>query len=317
MPQFAPDGVPTIDGCRPVVLRVLADGKERKLSEIVDAVASELRLSDEVRAQRVSSGQGRLENRVGWACSSFSRAGIVDRPRRGWYRINDDGRAVNQRGLSEYSENDMLEWPQWRAYVAEIAERKNRDGVPGGSTTQSNTADIDVDADPIETISGRVKDLNDQVETELRQSLQASSPAFFERAVLEVLWALGDGGGRGEREHLGKSHDGGIDGVIRQDPLGLQNVYVQAKRYADGNTVGSPDINGFYGALAQRGADRGVFITSSSFSPAARTAAEKFGGKIVLIDGIRLTSLMLRYGVGVQARESFTVFGVDEDFFEE
>jgi restriction system protein len=146
--------------------------------------------------------------------------------------------------------------------------------------------------------------------------LQESSPEFFERAVLEVLWAMGYGGVQGDKEHLGKSHDGGIDGVIRQDPLGLQNVYVQAKRYADTNSVGSPDINGFYGALVRRGADRGVFITTSSFSPAAQEASRQFGGKIVLIDGIRLTSLMLHYGVGVEARQSFTVFEVNQDFFE-
>lgn len=147
--------------------------------------------------------------------------------------------------------------------------------------------------------------------------LQTSSPEFFERAVLEVLWAMGYGGALGQKEHLGRSGDGGIDGLIRQDPLGLQNVYVQAKRYADSNTVGSPEINGFYGALHRRGADRGVFITTSTFSPAANEAARQLGGKIVLIDGIRLTSLMLRYGVGVEERNKFVVFDINRDFFDE
>ncbi|MGK0720757.1 restriction endonuclease [Leucobacter sp. W1478] len=152
-------------------------------------------------------------------------------------------------------------------------------------------------------------------EAELRKLLQEASPEFFERAVLEVLWSMGYGGGQGQKEHLGKTSDRGIDGVIRQDPLGLQKVYAQAKRYADDNTVGSPDINGFYGARARRGADRGVFMTSSRFSPAAREAADQFGGKIILIDGLQLTSLMLQYGEGVESKAAFTLYSVDKDFF--
>lgn len=314
MAQFAPDGNPTIDGCRPAVLQLMSDGEERSLKEIIAGVATLLDLPSEIAAQRISSGQTRIENRVGWACSSFYRAGLLDRPRRGWYRINEDGREVARRNLSEYSEDDMREWKTWRSYLNELAERQARTNVKSLSheTSSKTTAE---EEDPLVLISSAVFSLNNDVETELRQSLQQASPEFFERAVLEVLWAMGYGGGQGEKEHLGKSNDGGIDGVIRQDPLGLQSVYVQAKRYGDGNNVGSPDINGFYGALARVGADRGVFITTSSFSSAAREAAKQFGGKVILIDGIRLTALMLRYGVGVEPRHNFTVFAVDQDFF--
>lgn len=319
MAQFALDGVPTIDGCRPVVLRVMADGVERPLRDIIAGVADEMQLSDDVREQTVSSGQGRLENRVGWATSSFFRAGLLERVRRGWYRITDDGRAVDRRDLTVYSEDDMREWPTWVEYLRELAERKQRQredtAEPAITGTQGEDS-IDAGSDPLSAVAEQVTRLNTEVETELRAALQAASPEFFEKAVLEVLWAMGYGGGHGEKQHLGKSHDGGIDGVIRQDPLGLQNVYVQAKRYADGNTVGSPDINSFYGALAQRGADRGVFITTSSFTPAATQAAAHLRGSIVLIDGIRLTSLMLRYGVGVEPKQVFTVFDVDQDFFD-
>lgn len=317
MAQFAPDGVPTIDGCRPAVLRVVNDGKERSTREIVEAVASLLNLADEVVEQRIPSGQSRLSNRVNWACSSFKHAGLLTRPRRGWYRITDDGLTVDRRNLQEYSEDDMQEWVTWHAYRTEIVERQQRaKSPPAKGAVHFDGADADAEVDPLSLVADNVKTLNADVETELRIALQESSPEFFERAVLEVLWAMGYGGVQGDKEHLGKSHDGGIDGVIRQDPLGLQNVYVQAKRYADTNSVGSPDINGFYGALVRRGADRGVFITTSSFSPAAQEASRQFGGKIVLIDGIRLTSLMLHYGVGVEARQSFTVFEVNQDFFE-
>ena len=312
MPQFAPDGNPTIDGCRPAVLRVLADGRQRALSEVVDLVAAHLELDEDVVAQRISSGQRRLQNRVAWACSSFARSKLLDRPSRGQYRITNDGRVVDARGLLEYSEQDMLEWPAWSKYVAEVEERKRAKQLDEGSGHDASDPSTD---DPVSSVQADVESWNDSVETELRTALQEASPEFFEKAVLEVLWAMGYGGGQGAREHLGRSGDGGIDGVIRQDPLGLQNVYVQAKRYADSNTVGSPDINGFFGALARRGADRGVFITTSKFSQDAETAASQFGGKIVLVDGIRLTALMLQYGIGVQPARQFTMFTVDHDFF--
>lgn len=327
MAQFAADGVPTIDGCRPAVLRLMSDGQLRPLKDIVSGVAGVMGLSEDVVAQRVSSGQGRLENRVGWACSSMRQAGLLERPQHGRYKISDDGQVVHARGLTEYSELDQKEWPAWRDYLLELAERKERQKAESGvSTESSNHAKMDElgtvsvgdsEIDPLSAVSDKVDELNDDVETELRAALQGSSPKFFEEAVLQLLWAMGYAGAQGEKQHLGKSHDGGIDGVIRQDPLGLQNVYVQAKRYADDNSIGAPDINSFYGALARQGADRGVFIATSRFTPAAKDAARQFQGRIVLIDGIRLTALMLRYGVGVEERQRFTVFSVNQDFFDE
>ena len=128
---------------------------------------------------------------------------------------------------------------------------------------------------------------------------------------------MGYGGTHGEKQHVGRTGDGGIDGVINQDALGLQKVCVQAKRYKDGNNVGSGDIRDFYGALRERGADRGVFITSSKFTEGAKRTVLSYNGEIVLIDGIRLTSLMLNYGIAVQKTREFTLFEIDEDFFDD
>lgn len=327
MAQFAADGVPTIDGCRPAVLALLADGAVQPLRDIVTGVATIMGLTDDVVAQKISSGQGRLENRVGWACSSMRQAGLLERPHYGRYRITEDGLSVHSRGLLEYSENDLKEWSKWIEYEAELAERKRRqnEGIQSSDKDHESLALEDEvedaadesEVDPLTAATEIVRQLNAATETELRVALQNSSPEFFEKAVLELLWAMGYGGGQGEKQHLGKSHDGGIDGVIRQDPLGLQNVYVQAKRYADDNAVGSPDINSFYGALARRGADRGVFITTSKFTPAAIDAAQQFNGRVILIDGIRLTFLMLQNGVGVEPHEEFTVYNVNHDFFDE
>lgn len=327
MAQFAADGVPTIDGCRPAVLRLMADGELRALKDIISGVAELMGLGDDVTAQKVSSGQGRLENRVGWACSSMKYAGLLARPQYGRYRITEQGRQVNARGLTEYSEQDQQEWATWRDYVKELAERKARQaseangdddsGQSGAISPSSPESFEDSGDDPLSAVSDKVDSINDGVETELRAALQSASPKFFEDAVLKLLWAMGYAGAQGEKQHLGRSHDGGIDGVIRQDPLGLQNVYVQAKRYADDNSIGAPDINSFFGALHRQGADRGVFITTSRFTKAAREASDQFQGRIVLIDGIRLTALMLRYGVGVQEQQKFVVYSVDQDFFEE
>ena len=315
MAQFAADGVPTTDGCRPVVLRVMADGEQQSLAQITDAVAEAMNLDEEVVSQTLSSGGSRLANRVGWACSSFTHAKLLTRPRRGQYVITENGREVAGRGLIEYSEHDMLEWPAWQAYQAELAERRSRTTDDHAAPVAPDTGSGEPD-DPSEAIEASVRAWNATVETELRMLLQEASPEFFEKAVLELLWAMGYGGGHGSREHLGQTNDGGIDGVIRQDPLGLQKVYVQAKRFRDTNTVGSPDINGFFGALHRVGADRGVFLTTSRFSPQAQEAARQFGGRIVLVDGIRLTALMLRYGVGVQPAQRHTLFAVDRDFFD-
>lgn len=174
------------------------------------------------------------------------------------------------------------------------------------------------EADSVQAMSETEQSYNAQTETDLRKRLQEVSPEFFEKAVIELLWAMGYGGAHGEKRHVGCSGDGGIDGIIQQDTLGLTNVYIQAKRYFDSNKVGEPEIRNFIGSLDSRGATLGVFITTSTFQPnAERTANNYRHGKIVLINGIKLTSLMLSYGIGVQKRREFSLYDIDDDFFED
>lgn len=303
------DRVPTIDEFRPVTLRVLADGEVHGFSQLCAAAAKHLQLSEMAMEERVPSGQPRYHNRMNWACSGLVKAGLLERPKRGMYRITEDGLAVDARGLTAYSEKDMLEWQRWREYQDEIAERKSAE------SRQPDSVSAETDFDPTEQAIELTRIHNASIETELRGKLQEGTPAFFEKAVVDLLWAMGYGGPHGEREHLGKSGDGGIDGVIRQDALGLNKVYIQAKRYADGNHVGRPAIQQFFGSLSSRGADRGVFITTSRFSEEAKREAEVYK-TIILIDGIRLTKLMLEYKVGVQPAQHLTFFQVDEDYFE-
>ncbi|MEL4161398.1 restriction endonuclease [Corynebacterium bovis] len=306
--------MPTIDEFRPVVLRVLSDGKERHFRDVVDRVARHLNLSPDERAEKTPSGSDRYVNRLTWACSGLTFAGLLERTKRGHYRITENGLIVHRRGLATYSEKDMWEWSAWQAYSGEVAAR--RAGAPVVSDVVV-PKDVD-DADPIEVMHGAEYDFNSQTETALRKRLQESSPEFFEKAVIELLWAMGYGGPHGEKQHVGRSGDGGIDGVIRQDALGLSTIYIQAKRYADGNRIGGPEMRNFIGSLVNNDGNLGVFITTSTFLPAAETAAAGYPhGTIILIDGLKLTSLMLDYGVAVNTARQFTLYEIDDDFFED
>lgn len=305
------DNTPTIDQFRPVVLRVLNDGMVRPVRQVCELVADHMGLRAEVRAEHIDSGQARYVNRINWACSGLTHAGLIARPERGHYQITDDGRAVDRRSLDSYTEQDMMEWSLWQAYQQEIAERK-------ASRGESQVVPATEASDPLEAMSTAERAYNAQTETELRKRLQESSPTFFEKAVVDLLWAMGYGGDKGEKQHVGRSGDGGIDGIIRQDALGLSNVYIQAKRYADTNKVGDPEIRNFMGSLDAHGATLGVFVTTSDFQPAAVKSAKSYRhGKIVLIDGIKLTELMLTYGVAVHTKREFILYDIDDDFFDE
>ncbi len=303
--------MPTIDQFRPVVLRVLNDGMVRPVRQVCELATDHMGLSAEVRAERIDSGQARYVNRINWACSGLTHAGLIARPERGHYQITDDGRAVDRRSLDSYTEQDMMEWSLWQAYQQEIAERK-------ASRGESQVVPATEASDPLEAMSTAERAYNAQTETELRKRLQESSPTFFEKAVVDLLWAMGYGGDKGEKQHVGRSGDGGIDGIIRQDALGLSNVYIQAKRYADTNKVGDPEIRNFMGSLDAHGATLGVFVTTSDFQPAAVKSAKSYRhGKIVLIDGIKLTELMLTYGVAIHTKREFILYDIDDDFFDE
>ena len=307
------DNTPTIDEFRPVVLAVLADGKVRGFRELCELVADAAGLTAETRGERLDSGQMRYRHRIGWACSTMTKARLLDRPKQAMYQITADGLTVARRNLPIYTGKDLVEWEAWREYQSEVAARRSADETPAGAVPE-----IEQDADPVEAIATRTRDFNAQVETDLRKRLQENSPEFFEKAVIDLLWAMGYGGDYGEKQHVGRSGDGGIDGIIHQDALGLTNVYIQAKRYADTNRVGEPEIRNFIGSLDAQGANLGVFITTSTFLDRAKvTAAGYRHGRIVLIDGLRLTKLMLAYGVGVEKAHEFTLYSVDEDYFEE
>ncbi|MFF2488049.1 restriction endonuclease [Microbacterium sp. NPDC058062] len=283
------------------VLRVMGDGAIRDRSEITEAAASEVGLTDAEREVTLTTGQPMYANRVGWAISHLTKAEALLRPERGRYIIGEHGRAL----LASYP-------GVTRDDVEKVTGYRRSRSVPG--PTADATDDVE-SLNPAELIDQGIKQIHAEVASELLARLLAKSPTFFEQTVVDLLVAMGYGGAEGQARVTTASNDGGIDGVIDQDTLGLSRVYVQAKRYAPDNAVNRPEVQGFVGALSGK-ADGGVFITTGRFSPGARQYAEVVPTRIILIDGDRLTSLMIRYGVGVQTKQTVQIVEIDEDFFE-
>lgn len=303
--------MPTWENFLVPCLAVLTDGSTRTRREMNGLAADLVGLSHDQRAIVISSGQPMYANRIGWALSQLARVGALARPSRGNYRITDAGRQVLQQFPNGITENQLDE-------LGDDPNSAIRPYVP--STRPKETPPIPIGPittlDPTEQIEQGVARIHVTVAKDLLERLRDKEPAFFEQAVVDLLMAMGYGGAGGGGMATQLVNDGGIDGVIDQDVLGLNKVYIQAKRYGSGNSVGRPELQGFVGALSGK-ADRGVFITTSTFSPSAREYAEhSTSSRLILIDGNRLTDLMIRFGVGVQIKNTFHVVEVDEDFFE-
>jgi restriction system protein len=287
------------------ILQMLGDGEPRHWRELRDHCAAQLKLSEDDLAELNASGHPRLDNRVQWANTYLFQARLVDRPRRGYVQINDRGRKV-------LADPPPVIDPSYLTRFSEFRDFQSRTRQSGSTEQSENVA---AQLTPLDSISAAVAESTEALRDELLQRVLAQPPEFLERLVLTLLTAMGYGGRGGAIEHRGRSHDGGIDGVIRQDALGVDRVYLQAKRYTD-KAVGRPDMQAFVGALHGVQADRGVFITTSRFSDEARAYVERISNRIILIDGKRLAELMELYDVGVQPEQTFTLKRIDEDFFE-
>lgn len=287
-------------------LQVLSDGRSRQRREVFDAVAERAGISDAARAETLKSGGARYEQRMGWVLSHLGKARWVDRPERGHYVINDAGRAA----LSKYSGG--FDYALAREVFAPFWPEK---GKPDPAKDAQEHLSVEV-SDPIEAIEDAVARIEATVGEDLLARLRTSHPDFFEQAVVDLLLKMGYGGTAQRGRRIGGSNDEGVDGLINQDALGLDQVYIQAKRYNEGNHVGREPIQAFVGALHGFGASRGVFLTTSSFTAGAIDYARKVQSRIILIDGARLVELMIAYRVGVQEKQKFSAVEVDEDYFE-
>lgn len=293
---------------RPVLI-VLSDGRTRTRRELIAEVLDEEAIAEDQRAILLASGQSSVENRVGWAMSDLTRAAAVTKPERGRFTITDIGQQLLAANAGSITKDTLRAIPAYNDY------EPRRQNVTV-STTPRGQVDENSELDPTEQIESGIELLRADVATDLLKRLQERHPDFFEEAVVKLLLAMGYGGAENRGRRIGGTGDGGVDGVIDQDALGLDQIYIQAKRYAPESTVGREAIQAFVGALAGRGASRGVFITTSKFSTQALDYAQAIPTRIILIDGKQLTNLMIRHSVGVQTAKVYAVVEVDEDFFE-
>jgi restriction system protein len=308
--------IPDFQSLMMPVLVQAADGEVR-ISDVVDSLALKLKLSDDDLADLLPSGkQTTFANRVHWAKSFLKQAGFVEATRRAHFRITDTGRSALESGIDRIDVNYLKQYPQFVAF-----QNRSRNIDESGDAIELAPVQPNSLKDDIQTPEARIRleyaFINATLADELLERLRASSPAFFENVVVKLLVAMGYGGTYAEAgKAIGKSGDDGVDGVIDQDTLGLDRVYIQAKRYKENNTIGPGAIREFFGSLDMKKASKGIFVTTSTFSAAAQDTAEKLGKRIVLIEGKLFSDLLIRFNVGCNITQTFEMKKIDEEFFE-
>jgi restriction system protein len=288
------------------VLSSLSDGAVRRPQEVSDAVARQLHISQDVQAEMLPSGaMSRYRNRILWALHYLKRAGVIESPARGKYVITERGRALLAEAPILINTKTLERYPEY----LEFSER---------SRPRSAGADIvaDLSLTPEERLSTAYEELQTHVAADVLERLRRTDPVRFESIVLEVLTAMGYGGSDPERASLtNRSYDGGLDGVIKEDALGLDRVVVQAKRH--NSPIDVKLIREFAGSLDEHGTDKGVFFTTDKFTGPALDYAKSIKKRIILIDGPELARLMVLHGVGVSTTTTLRVVRIDSDFFDE
>jgi restriction system protein len=300
------------------VLRSSENG-EVKISDVARQLEDELHLSPDERTQFLKSGQTRFENRVYWAKSYLGQAGLVDFTKRAHFCISKRGKDVLIENPERIDIKYLSQFPEFRAFRQRTHKAAEADDPVVAAEVSTDVPDGASSLTLDEVMRQAHGQLESSLAAELLQRLQTGTPKFFEKAVVLLLVGMGYGGGSVidlEKALVGGSGDGGIDGVIDQDLLGLDRIYMQAKRYADGNPVGPGAIRDFFGSLDMRRASKGVFVTASTFSSQASETVKQLGKRIVLIDGVQLARLMIRHHVGCRVEETLPIMEIDEEFFE-
>jgi restriction system protein len=289
------------------LLELASDGEEQSLRQAYEELANTFSLSDEERRELLPSGkQARFNNRVAWARTYMKQAGLLEDTRRGHFKITERGREALESG--ERIDSSYLE------RFDEFQEFKNRTSKADDGGSRGTTATGASDQTPEEQLEAAHQTLQADLSEEVLQAIKSCSPEFFERLVVDVLVTMGYGGSRKEAgQAVGRSGDEGIDGIIKEDRLGLDAIYIQAKRWEA--VVGRPEVQKFAGALQGARARKGIMITTSSFTKGADEYANGIDTKIILIDGARLAELMIEHNVGVTPVSRFEVKRLDQDYF--
>lgn len=293
------------------LVKLAADGQEHKITDAIEMFADRLGLSLEDREAMLPSGtQTRLYNRVTWALTYMTKSLLLEKTGRGKFKIAPRGLDVLKRNPPDINNTFLKQFPEYRAFTSAKTNASISSPI-----AQESSIDPDTSLTPLEQVEGGYKELRSTLIAELLERVRAMKPKMFEQLVVDVLVAMGYGGSQLDAAQVvGKSGDGGIDGVIKEDRLGLDMVYIQAKRYE--SDIGPGAIREFVGSLGEHRATKGVFITCAGFTAGAKDAAAKAHSRIVLIDGDQLAEYMIDNGVGVTDYKTYTVKKLDSDYFE-
>lgn len=289
------------------LLKFVGDKQEHSLRQAIDSLADQFHLTTEERRELLPSGhQGVFNNRVGWARTYMKKAGLLRSPQRGYLCITERGLDLLKQNPSKINLELLGQFEEF------IAFRTFRREKPAGQ----KVTEEERERTPEEILESAYQNLSIDLANDLLQQIKVSPPSLFENVVVDLLVKMGYGGNRKDAgEAIGKSGDEGIDGIIKEDPLGLDIIYIQAKRWE--NTIGSPEIQKFAGALQGKHARKGIFITTSNYSSEAQKYASGIENKIVLIDGDQLTQLMINHNIGVSLSATYETKKIDLDYFTE
>lgn len=293
------------------LLKITEDGNEYHTRDLIEALSNEFQLTDEERKEMLASGnQAIFDNRVGWAKTYLKKAGLLASPKRATFVITDIGRQTLAKNLDKIDNRYLRQFPSFLEF---------QNISHNGGETEEGTESLEIQKQtPEETLDKAYQSIRESLASDLLSKVVQLSPAFFERLVVELLVKMGYGGSMKDAgKAIGKSGDEGIDGTIKEDKLGLDIIYIQAKRWSPGNTVGRPELQKFVGALAGQGAKKGIFITTSSFSNDAKSYTPRNETKIVLIDGEQLAQLMIDHNLGCTTQQIYELKKIDSDYFEE
>lgn len=301
--------VPDFQSLMLPLVEFAADGQEHSLREAREVLAKRLGVTEEEREELLPSGrQAVFDNRVAWAKTYLQQAGLLNPIRRGYFRITDRGRQVLAEKPDRIGIKLLDRFPEFIEF--------HRASSKKDTSTTEDIPETQEKVTPEEMLETAHQQIRNDVAADLVKRIKAAPPSFFERLVVELLVKMGYGGSRREAgKAIGKSGDEGIDGIINEDRLGLDTIYIQAKRWE--GTVGRPEIQRFVGALHGKRARKGVFLTTGSFSSEAHDYVSRIDPKVVLIDGRELAELMIDFGLGVTTTATYEIRRMDSDYFGE
>lgn len=291
------------------LLKLAEDAQVHSVQEAYKKLPDEFQLDEEAKRELLPSGkQSVVNNRIGWAKTYLKKAGLIKQPQRGYYQITERGLEVLRQNLKALDVKFLMQ-------SSEFQEFKTKRNHPEMVESETQTLFTE-EKNPEELLEYAYEEINSEISQELLEAVKSSSPVFFERLVIDLLLKMGYGGSRKDAgQAIGKSGDEGIDGIIKEDRLGLDVIYIQAKRWE--TSVSRPEIQKFAGALQGQRAKKGIFITTSNFTKEAINFASNIESKLILIDGEMLTKLMIEHNVGVSVSSVYEIKKIDSDYFEE